>query len=115
MPNPRHYTYQRLHRLAKQPGDVRARCFYCGGECYHRGENRGTIEHLLPKSQGGTRSWENMRLAHLDCNAAVANLPVDVKLALAGNMERGRVPEWVREQFDWAANAWSPRANPVAF
>lgn len=111
MAKPRRGAYRMLHKAAKQPGDFRARCFYCGGECYHRGPDRGTIEHLVAKAHGGQRRRENMRLAHLDCNNAVANLPVDVKLTLAGSMERGEVPAWVRERFDWIANAWTPRAD----
>lgn len=109
MPNVRRSTYRRLHKEAKQPGDVRPRCFYCGGECYRRGPDRGSIEHLVPRSQGGQRTRGNLRLAHFDCNSAVANLPVEVKMALAGCMPRGEVPGWVQERFVWTAGAWTPK------
>jgi 5-methylcytosine-specific restriction endonuclease McrA len=28
-----------------------------------------TIDHIIPLSKGGTHTWENVRLAHMSCNA----------------------------------------------
>lgn len=38
-------------------------CQYCGKE-----KQRLTIDHIIPKSRGGTDSWENMVTACVDCN-----------------------------------------------
>ncbi len=57
-----------------------------------KGDDPETIEHILPRSLGGTNRIENLRLAHRSCNLAVANLPPDVKMSLAGNMQRGEPP-----------------------
>ncbi|MFM2064568.1 MAG: hypothetical protein RLZZ507_4239 [Cyanobacteriota bacterium] len=44
-----------------------------------------TIEHLLPKSRGGSNSLENLRLACLTCNRSRGNslFPPGVKLPVS--------------------------------
>ena len=34
------------------------------------GANYPTVDHLLPKSRGGSNHWTNLKLAHLRCNSA---------------------------------------------
>lgn len=40
-------------------------CQYCGKK-FERGEL--TLDHIVPRSRGGTGTWENIVLACLDCN-----------------------------------------------
>ncbi|MGK9475896.1 HNH endonuclease [Melioribacter sp. OK-6-Me] len=39
------------------------RCAYCG-----RGDLPLTVDHVIPKSRGGTDTWENLVAACLPCN-----------------------------------------------
>jgi 5-methylcytosine-specific restriction endonuclease McrA len=42
--------------------------------CYKRfGSEELTIDHVLPRAQGGVTSWENCSLACVNCNAKKAN------------------------------------------
>ncbi len=45
-------------------------CQYCDKR---PGSQDLTIDHILPKSQGGTTSWENCVVACVDCNARKAD------------------------------------------
>jgi 5-methylcytosine-specific restriction endonuclease McrA len=48
----------------------RSACQYCGAR---PGAGELTIDHVVPRSQGGVSSWENCVLACLDCNGAKSN------------------------------------------
>jgi 5-methylcytosine-specific restriction endonuclease McrA len=55
-------------------------CQYCGAQ---PGSEELTIDHVLPRSRGGTSTWENCVLACLDCNARKANrLPDEAHMPL---------------------------------
>jgi 5-methylcytosine-specific restriction endonuclease McrA len=45
-------------------------CQYCGSR---PGSSELTIDHVIPRSQGGTSTWENCVLACVACNARKAN------------------------------------------
>ena len=45
-------------------------CQYCGVQ---PGSEELTIDHVLPRSQGGETSWENCVLACVQCNSTKAN------------------------------------------
>lgn len=54
-------------------------CYLCGGLCdwSDRDKSRNaihkmypSIDHVIPISKGGLHSWENVRLAHVGCNAS---------------------------------------------
>jgi 5-methylcytosine-specific restriction endonuclease McrA len=45
-------------------------CQYCGRR---PGTTELTIDHVLPRAQGGTSTWENCVLACTECNARKAN------------------------------------------
>ena len=45
-------------------------CQYCGGQ---PGSEELTIDHVLPRSQGGTSTWENCVLACIGCNKRKAD------------------------------------------
>jgi 5-methylcytosine-specific restriction endonuclease McrA len=47
-------------------------CYWCGKPIQRRHPERwdyNTIEHLTPRSKGGTNDIENLALAHKKCNA----------------------------------------------
>lgn len=45
-------------------------CQYCGEQ---PGSEELTLDHVLPRSRGGTSTWENCVLACIDCNATKAD------------------------------------------
>jgi len=55
-------------------------CYLCGGVCDwndKKGNIVGglypSIDHIIPVSRGGLHSWDNVRLAHFQCNAKKSN------------------------------------------
>ncbi|RUL88616.1 HNH endonuclease [Tautonia sociabilis] len=64
-------------------------CQYCGGR---PGSSELTIDHVLPRSQGGVSSWENCVLACVSCNSRKANrTPEQAHMKLRKKPVR---PEW---------------------
>lgn len=66
-----------------------------GPDCWFCGTVMGddcTIEHLVPKSEGGGNRLANYALAHQRCNARAANLPLVQKIALRGEMRAHESP-----------------------
>ena len=63
-------------------------CCYCGRRTYLAvcsGQPRGllaTIEHIIPRSKGGTSEWNNVALACLGCNTGRGNGPAPPLLHL---------------------------------
>ncbi len=45
-------------------------CQYCGRQ---PGQRDLTIDHVIPRAQGGTSTWENCVLACMECNSGKAN------------------------------------------
>lgn len=74
-PKPRlNFSRRSLYKLYGQ------NCQYCGKN--FRTEEL-TIDHVLPRSQGGKTSWENCVLACVDCNSKKANrTPEQAKMKL---------------------------------
>jgi 5-methylcytosine-specific restriction endonuclease McrA len=55
-------------------------CQYCGRQ---PGSEELTIDHVLPRAQGGTSTWENCVLACIDCNATKADrTPIEARMPL---------------------------------
>ena len=52
--------------LVKRDGDT---CWWCHLSFTTRGAMLRTIEHVVPRSLGGTDDLDNLRLAHRFCNA----------------------------------------------
>lgn len=76
----------RLHRFVRKPEqpsiafnkkNILKRdahtCQYCG----RNGSERMTIDHVIPKSQGGRTVWENVVSACRACNLKKGNKPLD--------------------------------------
>ena len=49
-------------------------CQYCGKQ---PGPDALTIDHIVPRSKGGTSTWENCVLACIECNKQKADLSLD--------------------------------------
>lgn len=45
-------------------------CWICGGECVpgSRGDDAPSVDHLVPISNGGSDTFDNVRIAHRGCN-----------------------------------------------
>jgi 5-methylcytosine-specific restriction endonuclease McrA len=55
-------------------------CQYCGAQ---PGSEELTIDHVLPRAQGGTSTWTNCVLACIDCNSRKADrTPEQAKMPL---------------------------------
>ena len=79
-------------------------CQYC-----HRqpGTEELTIDHVLPRSQGGTSTWENCVLACISCNARKADrTPVEAHMPLRKIPAR---PKWqpLYARHDLRIESWS--------
>lgn len=74
--------------LLKRDGDL---CFYCGGKMDFSTHADVTIEHLIPKARGGTRSKENLVLAHGDCNSKMGSKNLNQKVNYAINKRVSRL------------------------
>ena len=60
-------------------------CWFCG-EAMTPFDT--TIEHLIPKSKGGTNALANYALAHRQCNADAADLPLVEKIAMRARLHK---------------------------
>ena len=70
-------------------------CQYCGAQ---PGTEELTIDHVLPRSRGGTSTWENCVLACLDCNARKADrLPNEAHMPIRKSPVR---PSW-KPMYGW--------------
>lgn len=56
-------------------------CYLCGGQCDWSdrdgtitGGSYPSIDHIIPISRGGFHSWDNVRLAHFECNAKKSDM-----------------------------------------
>ncbi len=43
-------------------------CHLCGLPCKGTGFRRPTIDHVIPRSKGGTNHYDNLKIAHEVCN-----------------------------------------------
>lgn len=67
-----------LHKVISKDSNI---CYICGQPCdehdmvinedghYIAGNSYPSIDHVIPIAQGGTHSWDNVRLAHRGCNS----------------------------------------------
>lgn len=64
-------------------------CQYCGTQ---PGSEELTIDHVLPRAQGGTSTWANCVLACIDCNSRKADrTPEQARMPLRSTPVR---PKW---------------------
>lgn len=78
-----------------------AQCYLCGYVFTEVGR-RMTVDHVIPRSRGGTDAWENLRPACLACNARKgAKLPHEYDAFLG--VQRSRDVGWELRQLAYAA------------
>lgn len=59
-----------IYKFMIKKHDGMVPCFVCGK---HVKEKNATLEHILPKSQGGTDEMDNLTISHYQCNNARGN------------------------------------------
>lgn len=77
------------------------RCGYCGRQAT-------TVDHIMPRSRGGTNTWENLIACCLDCNSAKGNKTlrqVGWKLRFKPSCPRG--PQWFITELERPAPEWT--------
>lgn len=62
--------------LAKRDGWVCHLCKEPIDRALKDGPRRATLDHLLPRSRGGTNAKGNLKLAHAECNETRGNRPL---------------------------------------
>jgi 5-methylcytosine-specific restriction endonuclease McrA len=68
---------KRVEAIASRDGWI---CKLCGQPVDPKiniGWWRGTSDHIIPRSLGGTRAFSNLQLAHAICNERRGNKPLD--------------------------------------
>lgn len=79
-------------------------CQYCGAQ---PGSEELTIDHVLPRSRGGTSTWENCVLACTECNTRKADrTPAEAAMPLRKTPVR---PKWrpMYARHDVRIESWS--------
>lgn len=84
------------HALRQRDGDS---CYYCSQAMDFSSkplvpELRATIEHLKPKSKGGTYHLDNLVLAHPLCNTRQSAMPIPTKTKPDGRNLEHWVTHW---------------------
>lgn len=59
-----------IYRMLAKKHDGTAPCFVCGK---HVKEKNATLEHIIPKSKGGTDEMDNLSISHYQCNQRRGN------------------------------------------
>lgn len=68
-------------------------CLYCGST------KSLTLDHVIPKSRGGTNDWTNLATSCIKCNLKKANrTPEEAKMVLK---YKPYVPDLVNDQFEY--------------
>jgi 5-methylcytosine-specific restriction endonuclease McrA len=81
-------------------------CYLCNEpmvfESKHRDHPRyATMEHIVPRSQGGKKSWDNIRLSCRECNSAKRDLSLEEYFAerYGEHVPEGMDPlDWVMQK-----------------
>jgi len=78
------------------------RCQYCGGAA-------DSIDHILPRSRGGTHAWENVAAACRPCNLRKRDrTPVEAGMDLARPAHAPKELAWVMISVARVPEAWKP-------
>lgn len=78
------------------------RCQYCG-------DRAETLDHVVPRSRGGTHTWENVVAACRPCNVGKADrLLPETRLVLDRAPARPRRLSWVTDTVGQVPDQWRP-------
>lgn len=80
------------------------RCQYCGKKATDL-----TIDHIIPKSRGGTDSWENLVSACKACNNKKGNrTPEEAGMKLLKTPRKPHHILFIKQYVDKVDDAWKP-------
>lgn len=81
-------------------------CQYCGGR---PGSKELSVDHIIPRSQGGQTTWENCVVACVECNAKKADLSLKqtgMKLLRKPYKPRHKLYRGTRQRMPEAWESW---------
>jgi len=99
---------KKLNRLRKLHEKQGGKCVWCGGHAYlpghplkeimekHKVSRREAkklvcnIEHIMPRSLGGTNRGDNLCMAHMGCNVERGNSPLRPCISVFKTLTDGR-------------------------
>lgn len=100
-----HVPYQRTVPVTRRAvyGRDGNRCQYCSGPAE-------SIDHVLPRSRGGSHTWDNVVACCRRCNVRKGNrLPVEAGLALARRPQAPSRYGWIYASAGYRLDpAWQP-------
>lgn len=80
------------------------RCQYCGKKSLEM-----TIDHILPRSRGGTDSWENLTTACIRCNNRKGNrTPEEAGMSLLSKPKKPNHIMFLRQAVGKIDDNWKP-------
>lgn len=80
------------------------RCQYCGKKIATL-----TIDHVIPKSRGGTDSWDNLVTACISCNNKKGNrTPEEAGMKLISKPTKPHHILFMKQYLGTIENAWKP-------
>lgn len=122
------YAYSTAKKVwirTKLSSEQNHKCCWCGCTTVEENgkKNSATIEHILPKSQGGTYDFENLAMACSKCNNERKTMDVDAFLAkitlrvqhnvnVGSDKKPGRIKRMLEAQLVRIAVKKSPTHNP---
>jgi 5-methylcytosine-specific restriction endonuclease McrA len=92
---PQHKIHFSRRTIYKRDGN---QCMYCGRR---PGTEELTIDHIIPRSEGGLTTWENCVLACVECNSKKANVMPDRTMVIerVKDRESGREKDVYAQAF----------------
>lgn len=80
------------------------KCQYCGKK-----KSDMTIDHILPRSRGGTDSWENLVAACTSCNSKKGcRTPDEAKMPLLSKPKKPHHIVFLKQYIGLADDNWKP-------
>lgn len=107
--------YVRVPYGAHVPLTRRALFARDGGRCVYCGGSAATIDHVVPRSRGGSHTWDNVVAACRPCNVGKADrLLHETRLALRNRPVAPRQLSWVLVTVGRVPTAWEPYLQRIA-
>lgn len=80
------------------------KCQYCGKKAVAM-----TVDHIIPKSRGGTESWENLTTACVQCNNIKGNrTPEEAGMKLLSKPRKANHIIFLRQNLGRLEDSWRP-------
>ena len=81
---------RRIHLRVRLAEAQNWKCCWCGCECVAESnyQNSATIEHVVPRSLGGSDDWENLAMACNKCNHRRGIKSVDDMLEITASVDK---------------------------